>query len=192
MKNIVGVKFGFLTVKSRSDKMAHLSDGDPKSLWNCKCDCGNKKVVQKNRFRNGGSRLGSILSCGCANKQKGLKLRKDPVLGSAKKVWINKYDDGCSFETFLKLSQQLCFWCGAAPSNKSNGLSNNGISDEWRKIKSDNPFIYNGLDRLDSSKDHSEDNIVPCCHLCNRAKMAMTVDQFRDWIKKVYKHQFES
>lgn len=197
MKNIVGDKIGMLTVVRRSSLPCDLPDDDPNSLWDCQCDCGKIKIgVKKNRLRKGSMRAGSILSCGCANKQKGVKLRKDPVLGSAGKVWSSKYSDGCSFEKFLELSQQPCFWCGALPSNKATGGSTknpkNGISAEWQEIKLNNPFVYNGLDRLDSSKDHSEDNIVPCCVTCNKAKLDMTVEEFREWIDRIYHHQFRN
>ena len=35
-----------------------------------------------------------------------------------------------------------------------------------------------GLDRKDSSKGYSLDNIVPCCHDCNRKKKDKPYDQF--------------
>lgn len=195
MTNFISTKIGMLTVIKRSTLSSELSDIDPKSLWDCLCDCGNiREAVPRSRLRKGSVREGSILSCGCANKVKGIKLRKDPVLGSARTAWCSKYDDGCSFEKFLELSQQPCFWCGAPPSNKCVGsgkaTSSNGISDSWRKIKQENPFIYNGLDRLDNSRDHSEDNIVPCCAACNIARMDRTIEEFQAWIEKIYHHQF--
>jgi hypothetical protein len=196
MKNLIGNKYGMLTVLSRSLLKPDLLDSDLNSLWDCQCDCGNRRIIKRNRLRSSSMRQGSVLSCGCANKQKGLKLRKDPKLGSAKNVWSCKYSDGCSFEKFLELSQQKCFWCGALPKNKSVGTTtkspNTHLSEEWQKIKLDNPFIYNGLDRLDSSKDHSEDNIVPCCAECNRAKMDRTVEDFLSWIKRIYDYQFNN
>lgn len=194
MKNIIGSRIGMLTVIKRSSFVSDKLDEDPDSLWDCLCDCGNTKEVKRNRLRKSSMRPGSILSCGCANKVKGILLRKDPVLGSAGKVWKSKYSDGCSFEKFLELSQQPCFWCGAPPNNRATGGSTknpkNGISKDWQKIKLDNPFIYNGLDRLDSTRDHSEDNVVPCCIDCNTAKMDKTIENFRVWIDKIYHHQF--
>ena len=92
------------------------------------------------------------------------------------------------------MSQQPCFWCGALPNNKCTGSgkasTSNGISESWRKIKIENPFIYNGLDRLDNSRDHSEDNIVPCCADCNLARMDRTIEEFKEWIKRIYHFQF--
>jgi hypothetical protein len=192
IQNKIGKKFGSLIVISRSLLKPELEDKDPRSLWHCLCDCGNTREVPRSRLREKWSmQEGSFLSCGCSEKR-GIKLRKDPVLGSARATWSSKYKDGCSFDKFLELSQQPCFWCGALPSNKSTGSAKGSgeISSAWRKIKVENPFIYNGLDRIDSNRDHSEDNIVPCCADCNRAKMSRTTDEFRFWIDKIYHKQF--
>ena len=43
-----------------------------------------------------------------------------------------------------------------------------GESD-WLKI---------GCDRIDNSKPHTEDNVVPCCHSCNSKKKKMNYDDF--------------
>jgi hypothetical protein len=46
-------------------------------------------------------------------------------------------------------------------------------------------FIYNGLDRIDSSLRHNKDNVVPCCSVCNTAKLDLTVEEFYNWIDRV-------
>jgi hypothetical protein len=30
---------------------------------------------------------------------------------------------------------------------------------------------------------------VPCCRVCNHAKHTMKEDVFKDWLKRVFKHQ---
>lgn len=35
-----------------------------------------------------------------------------------------------------------------------------------------------GIDRLNSSGDYTDDNVVPCCPTCNKMKLTMTVEQF--------------
>ena len=60
MKNLIGQKFGRLTVikRSRTDKFGHI-------LWLCKCECGNEKeVISSNLIR------GYTQSCGCIQKEK--------------------------------------------------------------------------------------------------------------------------
>lgn len=73
---------------------------------------------------------------------------------------------------FLEMIKRNCHYCGAPPSNE-------------RKA-GDVVIIYNGIDRVDSSKGYSIANCVPCCRVCNIAKNAMSVDDFRDWVKNIY------
>lgn len=46
----------------------------------------------------------------------------------------------------------------------------------------------NGLDRIDSNKEYTLDNVVPCCKWCNYAKNSMTVEEFKNHINKIYKY----
>lgn len=57
--NLIGQKFGRLTPVKQMGISKHK-----KSLWLCKCDCGNEIVVLSNSLRTGGSK-----SCGCLNKE---------------------------------------------------------------------------------------------------------------------------
>lgn len=41
------------------------------------------------------------------------------------------------------------------------------------------------VDRLDSSKGYTLENVVLCCAAINRMKMDMTVDEFRRWCQLV-------
>lgn len=45
------------------------------------------------------------------------------------------------------------------------------------------------LDRLDSNKGYTLQNVVPCCGICNRAKGVLSFDEFVSWIEKAYKFQ---
>ena len=59
--NLVGQKFGRLTVISKNEEVSKQK----KSLhWNCKCDCGNEKIVDGRNLRGG-----KTTSCGCLNKE---------------------------------------------------------------------------------------------------------------------------
>ena len=46
----------------------------------------------------------------------------------------------------------------------------------------------NGVDRINSNIGYTEENTVPCCKYCNTAKNTMTQNEFKMWIKRVYKH----
>lgn len=57
-----------------------------------------------------------------------------------------------------------CFYCGASP----------------------NPV--NGVDRVNSEKEHTADNVVTACSRCNVAKLDQPVSSFSAWIDAVSKH----
>lgn len=57
-KNLVGLRFGRLTVVSRAENVRNLT------RWNCLCDCGNKTVVYGGHLNSGATK-----SCGCLNKE---------------------------------------------------------------------------------------------------------------------------
>ena len=59
MKDITGMRFGKLTVISKSHK-----DNFDKWHWLCRCDCGNVTTVEGNRLRSGKTK-----SCGCLQRQ---------------------------------------------------------------------------------------------------------------------------
>lgn len=45
-----------------------------------------------------------------------------------------------------------------------------------------------GLDRIDSNKDYSIDNITPCCTICNRMKLDLDKETFINKIKQIIKY----
>lgn len=75
-----------------------------------------------------------------------------------------------SFDQWREFAVSDCTYCGGEPSN----------SVAIHKI------YYNGIDRLDSSEGYNEDNCVPCCKICNRAKSDTPLPEFLDWIKRVH------
>ncbi len=85
-----------------------------------------------------------------------------------------------SYEQFEKLLLGDCFYCGIEPSSiyKNRGY-NKGI-------------VYNGIDRIDSSKGYIKENVVPCCWQCNCAKQSFSVDEFYEWVKRIYKYSVQN
>lgn len=57
--NILGMKFGRLTVVERAG-----SSADWKALWRCVCDCGQPKIADGGMLRQG-----HVRSCGCLAKE---------------------------------------------------------------------------------------------------------------------------
>ena len=66
LKNLVGQKFGKLTVIAHDDNWIANKENDWKHKWICKCDCGNTISV----FASNLTRLHTT-SCGCANRSIG-------------------------------------------------------------------------------------------------------------------------
>jgi hypothetical protein len=166
--------------------------------WKCKCDCGNIVVITTDKINNGNTK-----SCGCLNSEsasaRAYKLIEgrrqfEPRITSARRVWKNVYaynDEQCvSFEEFLTLSQQNCYYCGIVPSNHHNQFATKSARGS-QKAKEEGLFSYNGLDRIDASKHHTTDNVVSCCYPCNRAKNDRTVEEFLDWSNHLQLKPFE-
>lgn len=160
--------------------------------WKCLCDCGNIVTISTDKINNGNTK-----SCGCLkseisskNSEKLISGRRkfEPRIASARRVWKNTYsyrDKNCiEFEDFLKISQQNCFYCGVEPHTRYNYF-NTISSNSSQKAKNEGLFIYNGLDRIDSSKSHTLENVVSCCYNCNRAKNNRTSTDFLLWTKSL-------
>lgn len=71
-----------------------------------------------------------------------------------------------SEKDFKVLVKQNCYYCGQAPTKTKTASYKN----EYEEI--------NGIDRIDSSKEYSLDNCVPCCEMCNKMKNTYTQDVF--------------
>jgi hypothetical protein len=79
-------------------------------------------------------------------------------------------------DDFRRLTSQPCTYCGALPGNTKRDRVGGGV------------FVYNGLDRVDSARGYTLDNVVPACFLCNAAKRDMSVDDFIAWARRVVAH----
>lgn len=176
---MIGKKFNRLTVISEVESEKKINKNNKKTTvpyYLCKCDCGKEKIVKGSRLR-----IGATKSCGCLYKETALsKIPKmikastiyDPVESLAVKVWKKHYDDdGLSFNDFMILNQQNCYYCNSQPYNHLKS-----------KIAT---FSYNGLDRKDSSKGHTVDNCVPCCIICNRGKNNQEYHKAIEWMDRL-------
>lgn len=57
--NMIGKKYGRLTILN-----LHHKDKNGRLFYLCRCDCGNEKIINGERIRNGKTK-----SCGCYNKE---------------------------------------------------------------------------------------------------------------------------
>lgn len=108
------------------------------------------------------------------------------MISSARIAWSHYKD--CPFDVFLAMSQKPCYYCGRQPYRTYNASTSHSkraryTSDD--QVREGN-FTYNGLDRIDSSKGHTLDNIVTCCSECNYAKLAMSQEKFLSLVEMIY------
>lgn len=83
-----------------------------------------------------------------------------------------------SKKKFRLLTSSNCFYCGNEPKTKSriHEIRHNGV------------YIYNGIDRFDNTKGYTYKNSVPCCEICNKMKLELSFDQFKNHIIEIYKN----
>lgn len=180
--DLTGQTFNMLYVDERVD---NTWDGDSRFL--CKCSCGGRAIVQGASLKSNSTR-----SCGCLlrntkNKVRGIVLDTeldDSVVKSMYSTFIARakargLEWVLSKETFKELVVSNCDYCNRKPSNFYR-----------RSNKADGVF-YTGIDRIDSDFGYLEDNVVPCCKICNKAKLDYSREEFLDWIKTVYRHNNE-
>ncbi len=171
-KNLVGKRFGIVTVVSlNSDKW----DKKRNIYWNCICDCGKQLIKRQDTLK-------VSKSCGCLAREVA-KSRALPSGAATKNYLYGRLKHGAhkrdipvdlTFQRFVELSEKDCHWCGVVPSKQQHGY----IS----------PWFANGIDRLDNSLGYVDNNCVPCCFPCNRAKRDMTLEEWYRYLDRLTKH----
>ena len=157
-------KFGKLLVLERVESKNGCTH------WKCLCDCGNIG-------NHSGPSLvkGTATSCGCSRR--GPKSFAGPLSSV-----YSDYKCGArnrklifllSFEEFKTITSQNCHYCGRPPEERVR---------KW-------PLIINGVDRKESDIGYTLDNCVPCCKICNKAKMDTPYDEFIAWINDLWNFQ---
>ena len=161
---------------------SHVDDGN--SYWICDCDCGNRKTISANLLKRGNTK-----SCGCLKVYKhprgmtGLRKLYRSYRGGAKK--FGRHFD-LTIEEFQSITSQDCFYCGSKPTFIAESIWCHNLGDENKTKHTE--YVYNGIDRIDSSKGYDQDNIVPCCKWCNIAKSNKTAEEFKEHISKMFHH----
>jgi len=144
--------------------------------WHCVCECGKHIVVSRNHLQSKNTQ-----SCGCL-----LYPYKLPEGESAFNKLLSKYKQKSKERTiqftldanvFRQLVSSNCQYCNIEPKQVS-------------KNKKD-VFLYNGIDRVDSSLGYCVGNVVPCCFVCNRAKSNLTLNEFQHWVYRLTSNMLE-
>lgn len=168
----IGQRFGSLTVVEYSYTGKHW-----RRYFKCHCDCGNEATVMLQALTSGNTK-----SCGClrgeATKRRyGLKpgqaAMRQVVLGYKRHCRESGRPWDLTEDQFEEISQRDCWYCGTSPRQVKK--SPHGSGD----------YVYNGIDRVDSSRGYEANNVVSCCIVCNKAKSDTPVGEFRDWVVRV-------
>lgn len=113
--------------------------------------CGEQKTLTQNNFRSGGANGAHIRkTCkACDNRQRALSFREDQA--AYVKQRLREYrtrdkakgdENSLTFEFAYPLVLQPCVYCGDTEG-------------------------FRGLDRIDGTKGHTPENVVPACSICN-------------------------
>jgi hypothetical protein len=98
--------------------------------------------------------------------------------GAAK---IKGFEFDISLYQFHYITSLNCFYCGVEPRQKATR----------KNKKFQGIYYHNGIDRIDTNKGYISNNIIPCCIICNRMKMAFELEEFLGHVTKIHKHNYE-
>jgi hypothetical protein len=101
----------------------------------------------------------------CYDKRSIHRIYADNVRHAPKRGYEWRLD----FATFQILTMQPCHYCGIKP---------DGIT-----------VLFLGIDRKDNTIGYIQENCLPCCWLCNKAKSTMGHDEFIALCHRVVNHQ---
>lgn len=157
----VGRKFKYATILSKLSKKDYLAS----------CSCGKEFQVKYYKIY----KKSEDIHCGCRRKPRiaqhlSKTIYRQYIYNANKRKILFDID----YDTFKKLIESNCNYCGIEPQNHVIYTTNKNYS-----------YDYNGIDRIDSNKGYLMDNIVSCCKFCNRAKKDEQLQVFIKWINFV-------
>jgi len=186
----IGTTFGNLTV------IEYLGSINYNNTYLCKCVCGKTRKVKLTHILSK-----KINNCGCkkfiskqhANQkyspeESSYRAKASNYIAQAK---IRNIECTLNYDQIVQLLKGNCFYCDDAPSNLYNARLSNRVNKknkvQYAVNNSDEYSIfYNGIDRVDNNKGYIQGNVVSCCMQCNTAKLNNNLEDFKNWIKKIY------
>lgn len=178
--HLIGTKVGRLTIL-REFFTEYVPGKKSQKRFEVVCDCGKVLTVGSYRILNG-----TAGSCGCLRQENIIKAhRKEDREKPAFNALLSSYKNNArqrnlswdlSEEEFRSLVKSDCWYTGRKPSS-------------IKKVGIDSEFIFNGIDRLDSSKGYFLENCVPCCSEVNVGKMDLSLDSFLSLVKEIAIHK---
>jgi DNA-binding transcriptional ArsR family regulator len=169
----LGERFGYVRVIAVAPPQKTYK-GHLESRCVVECHCGVQKEVFSYNLRSGNTR-----TCGCKIH---LTNRDTPYIRIFHGYLSGARMRGLSMELSLAQVKFIvslpCFYCGEAPLNNLTGRKH-GRSTQKTVLK------YNGIDRVDSQQGYMTGNVLPACHMCNRAKSDSAISDFVSWLSRL-------
>lgn len=146
----------------------------------CYCSCGTFKYIRyyhvsRNKTKSCGCyRNDAIKEYGNRKQQSSLAQMNEIFNAYKSRAKRKNIEFSLTYDQFLKFTSDKCYYCGITPN---------------QKIRQEFVTVYNGIDRIDSSKGYSIVNCVTACTFCNIAKGSMSVEDFYIRIDMIYKEK---
>lgn len=174
-KNIKGKKFNKLTVISFShlNKTRH-------AVWKCLCDCGNETFAQSRLLINGAKK-----SCGCLQNQIGKNSGTWKGCGDLSYTHYSKIIREAKIRNITFDISIKFLWELYEKQNKKCALSGEPIKFSSKVHIFDRTA---SLDRIDSNKGYTKDNVQWVHKDINMMKQTHNNEEFLLWCKKITKH----
>jgi hypothetical protein len=163
-----GCRYGMLVVKHRV-----------KGGLLCVCDCGNEKVLKSARIR-----LKQVKSCGCLHKKSGkdhhLFMGYEEIAQSVfNKIRAKAIDRNLSFSINIQELYGLYV-------NQNKLCAISGVPIKFKKNHKDEQTA--SLDRIDSNKPYTLDNVQWVHKKVNTMKWNLKQEEFLYWCKIIHNY----
>ena len=179
--DIAGKQFHNLTVLNYAGYLLGKNNKHT-NLWHCECSCGQKRQIITHNLISGKAK-----SCGCRRKR--LRENNPRFKGKydiSKKVWysIEKGAKRRSIPFSISIDDG---WAIYLKQNKLCPYTGEKLVFPTSYDKHDGNL---SLDRINSSKGYTKDNIQWVLKWVNLAKHTLSHTQFLEMIKKIYLNNF--
>jgi hypothetical protein len=141
-----------------------------KYLWNVECSHCAAKVVRVIDDCEPGCFFCRLDGKGNSGFRRFLKQMGQNSAGRGYELTLTE-------EEIRSLSSSNCYYCDSPPSSVCRASTKG--RDAW------GDYYYNGIDRMDNAKGYIAGNVVPCCGICNRAKLGSSFERYM-----AYRQQF--
>jgi hypothetical protein len=167
----INEKIGKLTIKS-----FYRDEKNRRWMAECECDCGNTKEASIRNLQRG-----ATTHCGCSpthhnrGKPEGVSIRNSLISSYRGGAKAKNLEFTLTEEDCISLFEGECYFCGAPPAPRKR----KGLKGEYKA---------NGIDRIDSTKGYTQDNVNSCCTDCNMLKSNKTNEEFMNHIRAIVEH----